>query len=296
MKIVKKTHTVPHGIEKSRLDKYVLDAFDIFHTRKSVRKAIKRGEIRVNEEISEPFKRIEPGEKLQVIYMPENKPKAFKLPLRIIYEDDWLAIIEKPPGYPVNGNKYKTIENALQYNLEDSPLPDALKWPRPVHRLDSNTGGLLLVAKTSGAQVDLGRQFQERTIQKRYRAIVIGKLENYGTIKENLDGRETITHFSAVQHIPSLRNKCLTLLDLWPVTGRQHQIRRHLLNLGFPVLGDKIYGKEGTILTGKGLFLWAVEISFLHPGMKWIIKSQVKEADKFQSMLAREERRWKKYN
>lgn len=289
------THIVPDGVADARLEKYALGVFNTFPTKKSVRKAIKRGEIRINGNISEPGHWIEQGQCLELIDSPVNRPKPFQLPLRVIYEDDWLAIVEKPAGFPVNGNHHKTIENALQFNLKPSNQPDTLKWPRPVHRLDNPVGGLLIAAKTALAQVRLGWQFQERKIQKRYRAIVIGRLEKFGFIKKTLDGRDSSTKFLAVEHVPSLKNKWLTLIDVWPITGRQHQLRRHLRYLGFPVLGDKLYGEEGKILKGKGLFLWAVELSLTHPTKGWILNIRIKEAPKFSSLLEREERRWKKY-
>ncbi len=289
------THIIPEGMAGSRLDRYACEVFDILPSRKSARKAIKRGDIRVNGEIHEPHYRVSSGQHLELIQEKKSTPKPFPLQLKILYEDDWLAVVEKPPGFAVNGNQYKTIENALLFNLNPSKESDALMWPRPVHRLDSSTGGLLAAAKTAKAQVHLGRQFHDRKVYKRYRTIVIGRLEGHGCIKKPLDERDAETIFQSVEHVPSLRNGWLTLVDLWPKTGRTHQLRRHLSDFGFPVLGDKLYGIPGEILKSKGLFLWAVELSFKHPikGMPLTVK--IKEADKFTSFLRREERRWKRY-
>jgi len=289
------THIVPEGAARSRLDQYAFNVFDLLATKKGARKAIKRGEIRVDGKISDPHNWIKPGQHIELIDGERNPPRPFRFPLRIEYEDDWLAVVEKPPGYPVNGNRHRTIENALIFNLKESSQRDALKWPRPVHRLDNSTGGLLVAAKTKIALARLGQQFQYREVQKRYRAIVIGRLEGRACIKEPLDEREAETRYSSVEHVPSLRNNWLTLIDLWPKTGRTHQLRRHLANIGYPILGDKLYGLEGEILRGKGLFLWAVEISFTHPKKDEKLTIIIKEADKFSSFLKREKRRWDKY-
>ena len=146
------------------------------------------------------------------------------------------------------------------------------------------------------AHVNLSRQFQNREVNKRYRAVVIGKLDNDGVINYPIDGKEAHTVYSSVEYFPSLKNNWLTLVDLWPKTGRYHQIRRHLSMKGFPVLGDKLYGKEGGILKSKGVFLWAVEISFRHPFYKWMLTIRIKEAQKFETFLNREKRRWIKYH
>ena len=121
----------------------------------------------------------------------ENKPpKPYELNLEIIFEDESLAIINKPAGISVSGNKYRTIQNALLANLRTSSEPDSLKWPRPVHRLDYATSGLLIIAKTSSALVSLGKQFEERRIKKSYKAIVIGKVNNEGVIAEKINDKE----------------------------------------------------------------------------------------------------------
>ncbi|MDY6932888.1 MAG: RluA family pseudouridine synthase [Spirochaetota bacterium] len=290
-------HTVPEGVVESRLERYAFDVFDeILPTRKSVRKAIKRGEIRVDGKICDPGFWIKPGQDVELHRLQTSTPRPFRFPLRIVFEDQWLAVVEKPPGFAVNGNRYRTVENMLLYNLNTSNQKDALRWPKPVHRLDNSTGGLMIAAKTHLSLVRLGWQFQGREVRKRYRAIVIGRLEGSGSIQYPLDGRNAETIFTAVEHVPSLKNGWVTLIDLWSRTGRTHQLRRHLSNLGFPILGDKLYGVEGEILRSKGLFLWGVEISFKHPISGSELSFRIKEADKFDSFLRREKRRWGKYH
>ncbi len=296
MKKIIQIHLVPEGTEELRLDIYASKLFSHLPTKKSAYRAIKRGDVTLNGEMCEPCRRVRPGYRIEIAEQEEKKTKGFALDLKIIYEDEHLAVIEKPPGYPVSGNRFKTIENALPFNLKTSALPDALPRPKPAHRLDSPTGGLLLVAKTRTALIKLGRQFQAREVKKRYRAILIGRLEGKGIIEEPVSGRDAKTEYCAVSHTPSIKNKCLTLADLAPDTGRTHQLRRHMSQAGFPVLGDKIYGQDGLILKSKGLFLWSVELSFLHPFDKTRLTFSIEEPDKFKNLLQREKLRWEKYD
>lgn len=286
---------IPEHKDKVWLDRYINDTFTLFPSRKSIRKAIKRGEVLLDGKICSSNTLLCAGQILEVFEDLRTPHRVFKLPIRILKEDDSIAIIEKPPGFPVNGNLHKTVENALPGMLKKSSLEDALKWPRPVHRLDAATGGLLVVAKTGRALVDLGRQFQSRTIRKRYRALVIGRIENNGSVFMQLDGKEAETTFQPVAYAPSLKNRWLTLLDIWPGTGRFHQIRRHLSHIGFPILGDPLYGIKGTILRSKGLFLWSVEICLRHPLHGWNISVIINTPQKFQTTMIREKRRWNKY-
>ncbi len=296
MKNLSKTHIVPQNIKGFRLDRYAYKTFDSLPSNKSAYKAIKRGEILIDGKSCQPNSTIEPGQCIEYRKTEKKRPKPFHLPLNIIFEDDHLSVVEKVPGFAVNGNRYRTIENALLYNLKESSQPDALNCPKPVHRLDSAAGGLLIAAKTSSAEVDLNRQFQNRVIKKRYRAIVIGNLQGKDSIKEPVDGRPSETIYEAVKNVTSLKNGHITLIDLWPITGRTHQLRRHLSHIGFPILGDKIYGDEGNTLRSKGLFLWAVEISFNHPADKSPVNFIITEPEKFSTILRREERRWRKYH
>ena len=154
--IVKETHLVPEGVSAVRLSGYARSAFTSIPSRKGVDKAIKRGELRVNGEPAGTGDWIKPGQLLELVDTQQNIPKTYRLSLEVVFEDDDLAVINKPPGIEVSGNKFKTITNALAGSLTASPQPDALPWPRPVHRLDYSTSGLLIVAKTARAQVSLG--------------------------------------------------------------------------------------------------------------------------------------------
>ncbi|MCP4136375.1 MAG: RluA family pseudouridine synthase [bacterium] len=295
MKNILETHTVPEDADGIWIERYAADAFSCIASKKGARKALKRGEILIDGEIGSGNIRVRPGQRLELLESSVNPPKSFPLVLNILYEDSFLAIVEKPAGIPVNGNRFRTVENALSYSLVPSDSHDALKWPRPVHRLDNSTGGLLVAAKTGSALVNLSRQFEERVVEKRYRAIVKGLVEQEGSINEALDGRDAFTRFVPVESVRSLRNDWLSLLDLFPRTGRTHQLRRHCVSLGFPIIGDRLYGSEGDILKGKGLFLQAVELSLVHPETGERLSVSMEQAPKFNSLLLREQRRWEKF-
>jgi 23S rRNA pseudouridine1911/1915/1917 synthase len=133
-----------------------------------------------------------------------------------------------------------------------------------VHRLDFETTGLVVVARTEQALVELSRAFQERRVHKTYRALVAGRLEQGGRIEEPLDGREAISEVEVLGHTRSLKIGWSTSVRLHPVTGRMHQLRRHLSGIGHAVLGDRRY-PSGPVLRKHGLFLASVAVQLPHP-------------------------------
>ena len=204
-----------------------------------------------------------------------------------------IALIHKPAGIVVSGNQFHTVQNALLHNLKVSKAVDAFKLPRPVHRLDHATSGLLLIAKTTSANIALSQQFENKTIQKRYQAVVIGKLAaDKGKIEQAIEGKIAVTKYEVKQISPSLKTQHLSLLDLYPLTGRTHQLRIHLANLGHPILGDKLYHGTHPLLQGKGLFLCAVELSFEHPLNKKKMNFCMEAPNKFSYRMEQEKRRW----
>ena len=284
-------HIVPKSIEKTRLSDYLIGIFTTIPTRKGIKKAIKKGAVLMNNEVGKTGDWLIGNEVIELYDLLEKQPKIFEFDLPIIFEDDDLAIINKPGGIPVSGNYFKTIQNALPYNLQPSIAKDALKIPRPVHRLDAPTCGLLLVAKSKMAHLHLSKQFENKTIQKRYQAIAIGELPQDDQINSPIDGKPSATKFQTVRVVPSLKNEFLTFVNLYPITGRTHQLRRHLAEINHPILGDKLYGKEGLILWKKGLFLCAVELKFIHPRTEKRINILIEPPKKFETILEREKLR-----
>lgn len=236
------------------------------------------------------------GQVIDLLGTPQSQPKIFELQLEILFEDNFMAAIYKPSGFSVSGNAYKTIFNALPFNLKKSTEPDALPWPTSVHRLDNQTSGILLIAKTKTAQIALGNQFENHTIQKKYCAVVIGEVLSKGKIKTPIEDKIAETDFEVVTVVNSLRFEHLSLLKVSPKTGRTHQIRIHLASFNHPIFGDKLYLEEKMLHKGKGLFLCAQEILFLHPKTSEEINLKIAMPHKFESLLFREQRRWENYN
>jgi len=163
--------------------------------------------------------------------------------------------------------------------------------------LDNQTSGLLLIAKTKTAQIELGNQFINKTIQKKYCAITIGKVHANQVINITIEDKNAETSFEIIKIVKSLKYENLSCLKVSPKTGRTHQIRIHLASIGHPILGDKLYGNKETLHKGKGLFLCASEITFLHPKTFKVIQCKLEKIpQKFNSMLIREKRRWNTYN
>ncbi len=289
-------HVVPEGIGAVRLDRYAHGVFEQLATVKQAHKAARRGELLLDGRPCEPSRFLRPGDRIELIRVGRPPPRPYELPLERIFEDDWLAVVVKPPGLPVSAHQHRTLENALPFNLGRSAAPDALAWPRPVHRLDRRTGGLLVVARSARARSALGRMFQERRIHKRYRALAVGRLEGEGSVDTPVEGRSAVTRYLAVEHTRSLRSDWLTSVDLFPATGRTHQLRRHLAELGCPVLGDDLYGIEGKVLRGAGLFLWALELRLEHPVTGEELALSIPEPAKFESHRRREQRRWERWS
>ncbi len=284
------THIVSAGTEPVRLLDYMLEIFPEMTTRSHAKKALKKGAVLVDGEQRPSGWWIKPGMKLELFDLELTPPKTLPMNFEVVYEDNHLAVINKPAGISVSGNKYVTIQNALMYNLDPSVSEDAMAWPKPVHRLDFPTSGLLLVAKTKTAIIKLGKQFEQKTIRKRYRAIVSGKLPKEGTIETPVNGQSAKTVFKTIEYIPSPMTQWITLVDLFPETGRTHQLRIHLASLGNPIVGDKQYTTDKPLLKGKGLFLSAVEIAFTHPVTGEEMKFAIEEPSKFGALIRKERR------
>jgi 23S rRNA pseudouridine1911/1915/1917 synthase len=259
-------HTVPQLETSLRLSDYLPGIFNIIYSRKGIKNAIKKGLVKVNGEIGNTGKWIKGGEIIDLYQ--ENKTgknTVYELPVKILFEDDYLAIVSKPAGITVNGNKKRTLEHALPFNLKKSTQRDALQSPQAIHRLDYPTSGLLLVGKTTHALLQLNQMFQNRDIEKKYLAVTYGKMTGNGIIDKPVDEKQAKTIYQVLEKIKSVRFGYLNLVEVKLITGRRHQIRKHMADIGNPVLGDAVYGIEGQILKGKGLYLQSQQLTFIHP-------------------------------
>ena len=279
------THIVEKLEKPIRFQEYSVGIFNTIPTKSGIKKAIKKELIFIDENLATTSKYISGGEKIE-LFESENSStfERLELDIEVLFEDETLAIVYKPAGILVSGNKFVTIANGLAQNLKKSTLADAVK-PQPIHRLDYPTSGLLLVGKTSTAINVLGKLFKEKEIQKTYFAVTIGKMNSEGTIKLPIDEKESETAFEVLQSVISERFKHLNLVKLSPKTGRKHQLRKHLFSLGNPILGDKEYFLEGKVLNGKGLYLHAATLDFIHPFTKTPISISKELPKKFNKIF-----------
>lgn len=251
-----------------RLQQYGVGIFNAAYTKSALKKAIKKNYVKVNDAVATTATYINGGERISLA-IPEKVGPTRKLvfPLKVLFEDDHIAAIHKPAGILVSGNTFKTIDNALDQNIQRSTLPDATT-PQPIHRLDFPTTGILLVGKTSSSIRALNKMFEDKKVEKTYFAITIGEINPQGVITSSIDDKPSQSNFTRIDAVPSKRFGQLNLVELKPQTGRRHQLRIHLSSINHPILGDQKYGIEHLILKGKGLYLHAYSLEFEHPFTK----------------------------
>lgn len=292
---VDNSYTVDNNSERLRLDDFLPGVFVGLETKSAVKKAIKKGQVWVNQKPARTAIILSPGDEVTWSKPVKDQQRVLSLELDVVYEDDYLAVIHKPAGIIVSGNRFRCIEHALPGNLKASGQPDALPSPLAIHRLDGLTSGLLITAKTYGAHRSLGAQMQARTILKQYTALVMGEPAARGEWNAPIEGKEALTRYEVLQSWPSLRSGRLSLVKLYPATGRTHQLRIHLSQAGFPILGDALYGEEGQVLKHKGLFLCATGLKFAHPVNGEVLELNMDPPPKFRAFPEAEERRFFKY-
>lgn len=280
---IKETHIVPAVSYKMRLQEYAFSIFPSLPTKSSLKKAVKKKLILLDGRPAETSDWIKQGQKLELLEAENPVKKVFNLKLEILFEDDFLAVVNKPAGIPTSGNYFKTIENALPFNLKKTTAIDALHTPLPVHRLDNPTSGLLLIAKTKLVQVDLNRLFEEKNIRKSYHTLVFGSLLNSFILDDPIDNKEAETKIEILEQF-QFKGENFTLIKAFPQTGRTHQIRIHLAGNGNPILGDKLYGATSAIRKKEGLFLAATGLEFKHPITKKNMNFKLPLPNKFKDI------------
>ena len=233
--------------------------------------------------------------------MPSPDPtvlahRAEDIPLEIVFEDDVLLVVNKPAGlvvHPGSGNWQGTLLNAL---LQHAPALSAIPRAGIVHRLDKDTSGLLVVARTLAAQADLARQLQAHSVKREYLAVAHGRIARSGTVEAPIGrhpaqrtrmavvarGRNAVTHYRVIE-----RYDRATLLRCRLETGRTHQIRVHLSALGHPLIGDPVYGKRSSGIPFPRQALHAERLALVHPGSRREISWQVDPPADMQELIAK---------
>lgn len=278
---ITEVYEVPVLTNAVRLSDFSAGIFCGIPSRKGMKKAIDKGWVKVDGEVAGTGLWIRGGETIMLSRPADKEKPVIEMPLQIIFEDEFLAVVFKPGGIAVSGNKRRTLENALPGNLKISEAPDALSRPEPVHRLDFPTSGLLVCAKTSKILSSLNRMFEERMIVKTYLAVVPGAISPQGQTDLPVDNKPAFTSWKVVNVVKSPRFGSLNLLALTPRSGRRHQLRKHLASLGHPILGDLQYAGENQTIKGKGLFLHAFRLEFRHPATDEELKFEAAPPAKF---------------
>ena len=260
-----------------RLDRYLNTVLPAF-SRMRLQTFIREGCVLVNGAAARPSQTLRAGDEVRVTVPDEVEPavaKAQDIPLDILHEDASVLVLNKPAGlvvHPGAGNAEGTLVNALLFHCAGLSVIGGIERPGIVHRLDKETSGCLVVAKTDSAHQSLSRQFADRLVKKSYLALIEGiprmphgKIEaaigRHAVHRQKMAvserGRESVTQYRV---IASFEGK--TLMECQPRTGRTHQIRVHLKHLGHPIVGDPLYGRRGGHARH---FLHAWTISFTHP-------------------------------
>lgn len=280
-----------------RLDKALADLTEL--SRSQANEAIKNGNILVNGKAVKAKYSVKEGD-LVTYDLPEPEVLEYEaedIPLDIVYEDDDVAVVNKPQGmvvHPSVGHTSGTLVNALMYHIHDLSSINGVVRPGIVHRIDKDTSGLLMIAKNDRAHQALAEELKDKKSLRKYLAIVHGNISNdRGVIEAPIGrsekdrkkqavmakGKPAVTHFKVLERFGNY-----TLVELTLETGRTHQIRVHMAYIGHPVAGDPLYGPRKT-LKGNGQFLHAQTLGFTHPTTGERLRFSVEPPAIFQETL-----------
>ncbi len=284
--------------EGERIDKYL--SKKLLLSRSQIQDLIDKELIKVNKKLTKSSYKVKLGDRIEVIIPPpeETEIKPQDIPVDIIYEDEDIVIINKPKGmvvHPAQGHYNDTLVNALLYRVKDlSGIGGELR-PGIVHRLDKDTTGLLIIAKNDISHQKLSEQLKNKILKRTYWALCEGEIPWDEKRVEAPIGRHpidrkkmaivsygkiAITTFKVLE-----RFKGYTLISADLETGRTHQIRVHISHLGFPIVGDEVYGRIDKRFGVKGQLLHAKKISFIHPTKGMSMEFEIDLPEEFRRVL-----------
>lgn len=296
---------VPFLYQSKRMDAYLVQALEGKHSRSQIKACLDAGKILLNGKVAKPSSPVVEGDRVEgeIDPAPSTELVPEKIPIKVVYEDDSFLVIDKPIGmvvHPGAGNKTGTLVHALLGRGQSLSSVGGSDRPGIVHRIDKETSGLLLVAKTNEAHRKLQDQFQSRTLGKTYYALVRGRVEfeqghiekaigrhekirQKMTVSRKENAREAETHYKVIR-----RFKHSTFLEVKILTGRTHQIRVHMADLGYPVVGDKLYGRS-TVEPAR-LCLHAAKLEFAHPKTGKMVRFESPLPKDFEKILKEAEK------
>lgn len=260
--------TVPESAAGTRIDIFLTSALDGY-SRQQLRSAVQEGGAEVNGRVVRPSFRLKAGQQIcfAVPKPADDGPRPEKIPLDILYEDEGLVVVNKPAGmvvHPARGHWSGTLTSGLAFHFQSLSDVGGPTRPGIVHRLDRDTTGVILVAKSNATHMHLAEQFAARTVTKEYVALAVGRIDHDRdqidapigrhpfqrdkmAIRENHPTSKSATSFYRVLE----RFAHATLVQVEPKTGRTHQIRVHLDHIGYPVLCDRLYGGRASITASQ---------------------------------------------
>ena len=277
-------HRLTAAVGGERVDRYIADALGEL-SRTAVQRLIDEGEVTVNDEPTQASYRLREGDEI-VVRVPPPQPVELvpqAIPLDIIYEDEDILVVNKSAGmvvHPGAGHRSGTLVNAVLAHCPDLQGIGGELRPGIVHRLDRDTSGVMVVAKSDQALRRLQRQFKRRTVRKHYTALLIGRLPQVDGIIEAPIARDRVhrkrmavrrggkmarTRWHVEARYRGPDRHPYTLVDVRLLTGRTHQIRVHFSWMGYPLVGDTTYGPDGSAELAPRQFLHARELGLTHP-------------------------------
>lgn len=283
---------------KERLDKYLATQL-IDYTRSQIQVWILEGLVLVNNKLSKPSLILKTGDIIDIAIpaVKESVVVAQNIPLDVVYEDSDIIVVNKPSGmvvHPASGNKTNTLVNALLFHCSDLSGINGIIRAGIVHRIDKDTSGLIVACKNDYAHKNLARQFAKREVIREYITIVHGVIShNRGRIDAPIgrnphkrqqmtvieSGKQAITNFTVLERFDEF-----TLVNASLETGRTHQIRVHMQYIGFPIVGDVVYGPR-KVIGRHGQYLYASKLGFTHPRTNKLMEFELPLPNYFDDFL-----------